>query len=40
MDSALLTNQGWHPRIALPDGIARAYAAFLRDQPASFAATP
>ncbi|WP_085810397.1 GDP-L-fucose synthase [Sphingomonas sp. TZW2008] len=40
MDSALLTNQGWHRRIALPDGIASAYAAFLRDQPASGAATP
>ncbi|QNE31673.1 GDP-L-fucose synthase [Sphingomonas sp. NBWT7] len=40
MDSALLTNQRWRPRITLPDGIVSAYAAFLRDQPVSGAATP
>lgn len=32
MDSARLTNQGWHPRIALPDGIASAYRWYAEQQ--------
>lgn len=29
MDNSRLTALGWQPRIGLPEGIAKAYAAFL-----------